>query len=602
MSLTEPVRRRLSWGILAAAAGASILFIGLQGRGETLRGDEWSYAARLADQSLVHAILHAAPGKYLVAGPLVVYKILYGTVGIGSYLPYRLLGLALLILASALLFELARRRIGYMAALPLAILPLFLGAGAEVVGDPLRMPSQFAICAGLGALLALEARGRRRDALACVLLVVAVTSHPVGLAFLAAGAVRVLLRSRESRWRSAWIFAVPLAVYLIWYIALREPATASTGPSIGDVADFAVRSFVAFCAAATGLFRPPWASGGDFINPISVVVAVAFAVVLLVALRRAREVPASLWAALAALLVLMVAPAFAPGPVRDPTAPRYLYPGVIVLLLAGAELARGVRLRGEVAVAAVTAGAMVFAVSMFSNVRTLNQRLSFYASSSTLLKAELTGLNVVRTNPGFRSATLRLPSPPGEIGPGVANTIAATDRFGDPAFTLGELAAKPSRVRSYADLTVGSLLRVGLVAVDARPSSGPRPLLTRSLGGTSAEQGPCVELRPGPGGEPAQPQPVAPSPPTAASEPPPPLAELTLRAPASSIEGQSLDEVGLRIGQFTDPPVVSLDTRQLQKPVAVVGTPPGPSDLQWRLIVYASRPVRVCGAAPAAQG
>jgi hypothetical protein len=536
-----------------------------------------------------------------VAGPLVVYKLLYETLGIGSYLPYRLLALALLVLASALLFELCRRRIGYLAALPLAILPLFLGAGAEVIASALRVPSQFALCSGLGALLALEEEGRRRDVLACVLLVIAATSHPVGLAFVAAGAVRVALRPAASRWRDAWIVAIPAVIYMLWYVAFREPSNAESASSVGDVLDFAVNSLTALWGAATGFFRPPWVHGRDYLNGFSAVAAGAFAVAVAFRLRHPRDVPASLWAALAALAFLLVAPAFAPGGIRTPTASRYLYPGVVVLLLVCGELANRVRLRGNLAIAAVTAVAMLFAISMYSNVRTLKERLSLYVASSAILKGELAALNVARQDPGFRvTSTTYLPSAPGQAGPGVGHAIAATDRFGDPALTLAELEAQPNRVRSYADLTLGRVLGIGLAAPapDQRLVAAAEPRVEQLLEGEARTRGDCVALEPrsDPTSTPAES--VAAAPPTAAVTPPPPLAELVPSAPITTVKAKRLDEVGLRIGQFVDPPSVSLGTAAIDGRLGLIQTPRGPSGLSWKLLVYSRQPVRVCGVAP----
>ena len=62
----------------------------LAGWGQTLKGDEWGYAIRLVQLPLLDAVFESAPGKYLLALPMLAYKAAFSTIGIDSYLPYRL--------------------------------------------------------------------------------------------------------------------------------------------------------------------------------------------------------------------------------------------------------------------------------------------------------------------------------------------------------------------------------------------------------------------------------------------------------------------------------------------------------------------------------
>jgi hypothetical protein len=88
------------------------------------------------------------------------------------------------------------------------------------------------------------------------------------------------------------------------------------------------------------------------------------------------------------------------------------------------------------------------------------------------------------------------------------------------------------------------------------------------------------------------------APPTDTETSPPPLAELVPSAPMTTVSAKRLDEVGLRIGQFVDPPTVSLDAAAIDGRLGLIQTPRGPSGLSWKLLVYSSQPVQVCGAAP----
>ena len=125
--------------------------------------------------------------------------------------------------AAGLFLVLAARRVGYIVALPASVLLLFLGSAGEVTATALRIPEQIALVAGLGMLLALERRDLTGDVVASALLLISVTSHPMGTAFLAAAAVYVLARPAPERWQRMWVFLVPGIVFAAWYFTLRTP-------------------------------------------------------------------------------------------------------------------------------------------------------------------------------------------------------------------------------------------------------------------------------------------------------------------------------------------------------------------------------------------
>ncbi len=191
MNIEESRKRQLAWALFAVAAVASMLLIGYEGRHQTLIGDQWGYANRLATLPLLHVVFEPPPGKYLLVLPMFAYKAAFATIGVAHWLPYRLLSIGLTIAVAGLFLILAARRVGYVAALPAAVLIMFLGSASEVTATAIRMPEQVALVAGLGMLLALERRDLRGDVVACLLLLVSVTSHPLGTAFLAAAAVLI---------------------------------------------------------------------------------------------------------------------------------------------------------------------------------------------------------------------------------------------------------------------------------------------------------------------------------------------------------------------------------------------------------------------------
>jgi hypothetical protein len=474
---------RIAWTVLAIAMAASVALIAVEARNTAMQSDEWSYVYRLSSQPLLPAIFNPPSGNYLVALPMLIYAGLLHTFGMASYLPYRIVGLALLLAADLLFFDLARRRIGPLAALPPAILLLFLGSGSELVVVPTRMPSQVALTAGLGMLIALERRDVRGDVTACVLLFVALLSHPLGIAFAAAALTSVALRPADERWRRWWIVVPPIALFALWWLTLHGSVPGGNSPSFGDVVSFSARSFIAVCAAAGGFFRAPWTEGGitstDYVNEFSIALALLVLGAIVTRLAKLRTVPSSTWVALVAFVVAVVAPALAPGGslegLRRPDAPRYLYPDTLLLFLLGAELASGLRLRGVVRSAATTGVGVIFAVSMFSNVRLLFDSANDYEQRASFLKSELAGAERARIAAGPKmdvvpndldkdvaatALSFYLSSPGPLPPPALAGYYTVSDRFGTPAYTADELEHVSEPLRRQARLEFANALQL----------------------------------------------------------------------------------------------------------------------------------------------
>jgi hypothetical protein len=425
---------------------------------------------------LTTAVLNPPYGGYLIAPPMLIYAGLVHTFGLGSYVPFRVVGLLFLVAADVLFFELARRRIGSLAALPLAIILLFLGSGSEVVLLPVRMPSLVALVAGLGMLLALERGDRRGDVAGCILLFVALTSHPLGIAFAAAAIVAIALRPQGERLKRWWIVVPPLALLALWWVTLHGSFPRSSSPSPGDVASFVVQSFVAVCAAATGFFRAPWGGGADFLNPFSVAVAVAVVALILARIAISRRLPATAWIALVAFVVAVAAPAFGPSgylfSIRQVDAPRYLFPGVLLLFLVFAEFAAGLRLRAPARTWALAGGVVAIVVSLAANVGLLVDRAHTYRDAASIVKSKLAGADLAasRSAPieppdineeqaGFLLAfyvTIPRPLPP----PGLAAYYKVSERFGTPAYSRDEVSHLSSALRGVAQAEYASALQL----------------------------------------------------------------------------------------------------------------------------------------------
>ena len=463
-----------------------------------------AYAGQLAIRPLGDALFDPPAGKYLLVLPLLFYKAAFSVFGISDYTPYRIVGMGLTVAAAALFLVLAARRVGYLLALPAAILVLFLGSSSEVTTTALRIPIQIAVVAGLGMLLALERRDLRGDIVACVLLLVSVTSHPLGTAFAGAAVVIVLGRPAPDRWRRAWVFAIPLILFALWYVTLRDPApnSASFGDQVGDLPRFVFQSLVTMVGAITGVFRSPFSGSIDFLNPVAYILGMlAFVGIGLRAIT--GRMPATFWGILVAVLILFAAPAFAPGVLRSPTASRYIFPGVILLLLLVCETVRDVRFTGRSAQIALGTVAVVFVVGLYSNSIMLEKNARAWASVGDQVRAELAALDLARghVDPTFLpedpAAPVQVPNT--HLIMTASQYYIVSDAYGSPAFSSTELRTAPLEDRRVADIVLARALDVRLRPTPSlepsRDAAAPEVVASDA---DSSDSGPsCIVLTPG---------------------------------------------------------------------------------------------------------
>ncbi|MEK6326930.1 MAG: hypothetical protein AABM66_05300 [Actinomycetota bacterium] len=572
----------LAVGVAMVVAAVVLAY---ESRGQTLKGDEWDYAIRLSAQSLGHALFDPPPDKYLMPVPLLLYKGLFEVFGIGSYAPYRAVGIALVILCAGLFFALARRRVGDLLAIPPTILLLFFGSASEVVVTSLRIPSQIAIAAGLGMLVALDRRTLRGDVVACVLLAISLLSHPEAAAFAAAAAVFVLFRPSPERWRRSWVFGAPLALFGTLYLTQGESGT--TNPALdglNGVVSFIGESLVSLTAALSGVSG--LITGPAYDSPLGwIALGLLLGAVAVALARRSKPPTPGFWAMLAALAVLLASTAIAPVTLfRTPETQRYIYPEAILLLLLLVEVARAARLHRGVAFA-VTG---VLAAGLVSNLADLRTNADQQRAVSDLVKAELGALELARghADPDFLpfgprfaalGTKLLLVTPPGAGGQGWAMRaseyfVIARD-FGSPADSpheLDDLAGAPAGQAADLVLAGGLGLRLRPASPEPPPASRPRPTVKSLSEGTARTSGSCLRLSPRNGQL---------------------RAAITLPPGGVWLTG-SRQELG--VSRFFSLPAVRLQPLR-DSHAAHLRIPRDSSSLPWTLWVDSQRGLRLCG-------
>lgn len=417
-------------------------------------------------------------GGHLIVLPYYIFHVTLQLFG-ASWTAFGLIQVVGLSLIGLLVYVYGKRRVGPLLALGPAIVMLFLGGAYPILIEPM-IGIQFlaALVPGLAAIVLLEREDLRGDLAACVLLVLSVAAFSEGLIFLAGACVAVAL---SSNWkRRLWVVAVPILAYgywRLWATQFHEP-TGIIGSNIPLLPPYFADALAVYSTATfglAGLVGPgPWSQlrlyGNNFSLATEGVVLLLFELLAIAAAtlalrRRLGSIPRSLWPALAMLFVFWVelGVIFLPG--RTAAEPRYLYTGVLLLLLVVLELARGVR-ASRVAVLVVLA---VTAAAVIGNLARFHDGRAILKDYSTRMRADMAVIELAGKDADQAfTPNVDLPAvvPPAEVlNTGPWQLVA--ERYGSRSFSIPELQAQAEAVRVEADRVARRALRLRLEPASA---------------------------------------------------------------------------------------------------------------------------------------
>ena len=325
----------IEWAPVALVLGALALLVWL-GRDMTFYHDEFAFLL-LRDLS-VNGIF-SPHNEHLSATLVVLYRLLYGTVGMSTYWPYLAVTFALHVAVASIVYVVVRREAGRTWALAAMAVVLLLGSGGDDILWAFQSGTIGAVAAGMAAVVIAP----RRPAIAAILLTIGLATSGAALAFVVGTAFHlVLVRPRALAW-----LALPMGLYLVWYLLFARSAVS---PGVNGLLEYVLTGLAASAAGAVG----------------STLLAVGEVVLLLLAfgLGWARRVPPVVLALLVAGVAFFVIAGLVRaglGPVQA-TAPRYVYIVAPAIVVAGAVLlARIPRPIGPIL------GAVVFAVAIVGN-------------------------------------------------------------------------------------------------------------------------------------------------------------------------------------------------------------------------------------------
>jgi hypothetical protein len=473
---------------LAAIGGLGLLslvasvLLYRKGVGTTFYYDEWNFVMNRRDWTFDTFL--EPHNEHLSLVPITIYKILFATVGIEDYEPYRVAVILVHLVCVGLLFALARRRVGDLLAVIVSVPILFLGTAWQDLLWPFQLGYLVSAAAGLGTLLALDRRSALADVIACVLIAVALASSSIGIPVVVLALVELL--ARREPWRRLWLVAVPVALYALWSLVYGNPRAAPGAQdglwpllrqNIPDTPGYVASSAAGAFGALTG-----W--GIDWGRPLAILAALGLALWC----ASGRPFTPRALALLAAAAAYWGLGGLFRAQLNMPDQSRYLYFGAILILLLGVELLSGVQLSIR-AVALLGVLALLFSISNFGPLQDGARGLQ---ATAGLLSPRLGALELAgsTTDPAYR------PSP--DLAPDITagayfDTVA---ELGSPADRPQEIAGRLDPERQGADAVLVEALPVRLVPISSRPPSGSRPTIQAVRGGEVAVRPGCVTVRP----------------------------------------------------------------------------------------------------------
>ncbi|HEV7482173.1 MAG TPA: hypothetical protein VGO13_03650 [Solirubrobacterales bacterium] len=536
-------------GLIVALAGSAMLLLAL-GWQLTFFQDTWAFL--MGRQPWSAASLLNPHNEHLVVFQVATEKALVEVFGTGTNHPEMVVMTATLLVSAALVFVWIGRRVDRWLALMAAVLLLFLGSAWQVLLWPFEIEFTAPIAAGMGMLLALEREDRHGDLLACLLLVVGIGFGSLGLSFAAAAIVEVFLKRRSRGWGRAYVFVVPLALYLGWYAGWGHDAEHHlTLHNILASPLYVAEGMAAAVGSLSGLSTAPIVGSGppEWGRPL----LLALVGLAIYRLWRRPAVSLSFWPVAAAALSYWVLGAFNFIPGREAASNRYQYAGGLFVLLIAAELLRGVRLRPR---ALMVAGAVV-ALAVFSNLAQMKDGYDWLKGQTVLTRADTGAIDIARgTVPPWFGLTPEIAGTPSLIDVNAADYLPMVREHGSPGYSPRELASAPEVGRRQADIVLSQALQIGAVV---------------EAGATISDGRGCTRVEPGAAGE----VPLAPGR-TRIGVDPGPHASFSLRRFAE--------------GEY---PVVMAGAPG--QSVTTLAIPRDRSTRSWILHVEAAQPVLVCG-------
>jgi len=386
--------------------------------------------------------------------PVLGFRAVAELFGLGSYQPFRVVGMAFYLFLGVTVFVYSRKRVGQVGGALVALLVLFNASAVTNVAFPFLLNFSLPLAAMVWMWWFLDREPLRDEIAASASLGVALASSGIGLLAMAAAGVELLwTRARVRRWL---VMAPPVLLYVAWYAGFHAPVAKGKGGP-GAVLEYAARMVLGGFASLVGNWKP----GG-------VVLAVAFVVLLGLGAVRWRTLDGRVAGGLAAVATFALLTAWTRigiFPKIPPDEARYCWTIGAVLLLTSVQLLREVKVTRPWSF--VGAGAL--GAALLVNAYVLGQRLTTWDHQ---VRDAVTG---VRTNL-FTVEALGAKVPRGEVLPlsfipvTAGQYLSMVQHFGSPVAKFDPVTG-PLGSQDLRDRADELMVRVGGVTLGPDPAA-----------------------------------------------------------------------------------------------------------------------------------
>jgi hypothetical protein len=416
--------------------------------------DTWDYL--ITRRAITADTVFSPHNEHIVAIPVLIEQLFLRVFGMSTAKPEYVLLVIGLLATAYLLFVYLKRRVDPWLALFAVALLLFLGPAFEVLLWPFEICFIGSTMFGIATLLALEREDLRGDVAACGFLVASLGFSSLGIVFLVAGFVAVILGRADRRFRRAYVFVLPGLLFAAWYVGWGHKAESHLSVhNLLASPRYVIEGVSVTVGSLSGVGSSPY---GQPVDP-AWGFALLVAMIIGLAYRQMRKptVSPGLWPAAAALASYWFLAAFNEFPGREPTASRYQYAGAVLLFMVLANLLPGVRVGRRL----LLLGAVATAAALGPNLVILNNAKDSLEEQTVFTRADTAALEIAR----------RTVQPDFQLNPEVAGTpslvnvyagsyLEAVDEYGSPAYTPMELAGAPEPGRRAADVILSQALPI----------------------------------------------------------------------------------------------------------------------------------------------
>ena len=184
---------------------------------KTFYYDEWDFVFQYRPSQSTSIFL--GHNEHWSTIPILLWKLLLRVIGLRTHWPYEAVALVAHSASVLLLFALVRRRSGDLPAFAAALMLLVLGSGAMDIVWAFQVTWTASVAFGLLAMLLLDREPgfRGRLPLVSLALLASLMCSGIGLGFLVAVGVQLLVDARRRRFLLALI--LPVAAYGLWFLA-----------------------------------------------------------------------------------------------------------------------------------------------------------------------------------------------------------------------------------------------------------------------------------------------------------------------------------------------------------------------------------------------